>query len=103
MSQKYKHEIFMCACSVASVVSDSLRPYGLWPTRLLRPWTFPGKNPGVGCHFLLQGIFQTQGSNQQLLCLLHRQEDSLPSCLRIRISGDFLIMLVLLAAGIHLE
>ena len=34
------------------------------PTRLLCPWDFPGKNTGVGCHFLLQGIFPTQGSNQ---------------------------------------
>ena len=33
-------------------------------TRLLRPWDSPGKNTGVGCHFLLQGIFPTQGSNQ---------------------------------------
>ena len=37
-----------------SVVSDSLRPHGLQPTRLLRPWDFPGKSPGVGCHCLLQ-------------------------------------------------
>ena len=37
-----------------SVVSDSLRPYGLQPTRLSRPWDSPGKNTGVGCHFLLQ-------------------------------------------------
>ena len=36
---------------------------------------FPGKSTGVGCHFLLQGIFQTQGSN---LSLLHWQADSLP-------------------------
>ena len=27
------------------------------PARLLRPWDFPGKSTGVGCHFLLQGIF----------------------------------------------
>ena len=39
------------------------------------PWGFPGKNTGVGCHFLLQGIFPTQGSN---LHLLHWQADSLP-------------------------
>ena len=38
-----------------SVVSDSLRPQGLLPTRLLCLWDFPGKNTGVGCHFLLQG------------------------------------------------
>ena len=36
-------------------------------------WNFPGKNTGVGCHFLLQGIFWTQGLN---LCLLHWQVDS---------------------------
>ena len=35
-------------------MSDSLRPYGLWPTRLLCPRNSPGKNTGVGCHFLLQ-------------------------------------------------
>ena len=46
-----------------SVVSNSLRPHGLQPTRLLSPWDSPGKNTGVGCHFLLQGIFWTQGSN----------------------------------------
>ena len=36
------------------VMSDSLLPHGLQPTRLLCPWDFPGKNTGVGCHFLLQ-------------------------------------------------
>ena len=37
-----------------SVVSDSLQPHGLQPTRLPSPWDSPGKNTGVGCHFLLQ-------------------------------------------------
>ena len=36
-----------------SVVSDPQWPHGLQPTRLLRPWDFPGKNTGVGCHCLL--------------------------------------------------
>ena len=36
-----------------SVVSDSSRPHGVQPTRLLCPWDFPGKNTGVGCHCLL--------------------------------------------------
>ena len=45
-----------------SVMSDSLSPYELSPSRLLCPWDFPGKNTGVGCHFLLQDIFPTQGS-----------------------------------------
>ena len=35
--------------------------HGLQPAGLLRPWGFPGKNTGAGCHFLLQGIFPTQG------------------------------------------
>ena len=36
-------------------------------TRLPGPWDFPGRNTGVGCHFLLPGIFLTQGSNPRLL------------------------------------
>ena len=58
-------------------MSSSLQLYGLWPTRLLCPWDSPGKNTGVGCLALLQGIFWTQGSNQHLLCLLHWQVGSL--------------------------
>ena len=38
-----------------SVVSNSSRPHGLQPTRLLRPWNFPGQSTGVGCHYLLHG------------------------------------------------
>ena len=38
----------------ASVVSDSVRPHRRHPTRLLCPWDSPGKNTGVGRHFLLQ-------------------------------------------------
>ena len=51
---------------------DSLWPYGLWPTRLLCPWNSPGKNAGVSCHTLLQGIFQTRTKPGLLhsLCLI---------------------------------
>ena len=49
------------------VVSESLQPHGLYPARLLCTWDFWSKNTGAGCHFLLQGIFLTQGSNQRLL------------------------------------
>ena len=57
-------------------------------TRLLCSWDFPCKNTGVGCHFLLRGIFLTQGWNPGLLCLMHcRQilyhlsyQGSPPSC-----------------------
>ena len=48
-------------------LSDSLWPRGLYSTRLLHPWDSPGKNTRVGYHFLLQGIFPTQGSNPVLL------------------------------------
>ena len=44
-------------------MSDSLRPHGWQPTRLLCPWDFPGKGTRVSCHFLLQGILPIQGSN----------------------------------------
>ena len=63
----------MCVLS-HSVVSNTLWPHGLWPARLLCPWDSPGKNTGVGCHSLLQGIFPTQGLNPHLL---HWQADSL--------------------------
>ena len=49
--------------------------HGSVARQALPPWDFPGKNTGVGCHFLLQRIFLTQGSNQDLLC---RQANSLP-------------------------
>ena len=61
--------------STRSVVSDSLRPCGLQPTRLLHPWDSPGKSSGVGCHFLLQEIFPTQGSKPGSPAL---QADALP-------------------------
>ena len=65
-----------CECVLSGfIVSDSLRPHGLWSARLLCPWDFPGKNTGVGCHFLLQGIFLTWGLNPRLLLW---QVDSLP-------------------------
>jgi len=52
------------------VMSDSLWPHGQKPPRLLCAWAFPGKNPGVGCQFFLQGIFPTQRLNPvSYLCL----------------------------------
>ena len=66
-----------------SVVSDSLWSHGLLPTRLLRPRDFPGESIGVGCHFLLQEIFPTQGLNmglrhcRQMLYHLNHQESPL--------------------------
>ena len=40
--------------SESEIVPNSQQPHGLQPTRLLRPWDFPGKSAGVGCHCLLQ-------------------------------------------------
>ena len=57
------------------VVSDSFATPWTIAHQAPLPWDSPGKDPGVGCHFLLQGIFTTQGSNLQLP---HWQEDSLP-------------------------
>ena len=45
---------YCCCCYVASIVSDSVQPHRLQPTRLPCPWDSPGKNTGGGCHFLLQ-------------------------------------------------
>ena len=70
----------LCLCTLLllfrhSVLSDSCDLMDCSSPRLLCPWDFPGNNTGVGCHFLLLGIFLTQGSN---LCLLLWQvEDSL--------------------------
>ena len=71
--------VCVCVCVLShSVVSDSLQSYALYLSSLLCPWNFPGKNTGVGCYFLLQGIFPAQGLNLSLLCLPHWQADSLP-------------------------
>ena len=67
----------ICVCA-HSVLSSSLQPHRLQPTRLLCPWDFLGKNTGAGCHFLLQEIFLTQGSNPSLWSFLHWEADSLP-------------------------
>ena len=71
------HTFSLVGVLCLSVVLDCLWLYGM-PARLLSPWDSPGRNTGVGCHALLQGIFPTQGSNPHLLCLLHWQVDSLP-------------------------
>ena len=58
--------LLLCVCA-CSVVSNSLWPYELQPSRLLCPWDFPGKSPEVGCHSPLQDIFPTLGSNPMAL------------------------------------
>ena len=57
----------MCVCVLFSL-PDPLRLHGLQPTAygFFRLWDFPGKDTGVRCHFLLQGIFPTQGQKAGL-------------------------------------
>ena len=66
-----------------SVLFDSVRPHGLYPSWLISPRTPPGKNTGVGSHALLQDIFSTQGSNLSLLhcrrILYHLSHQGSPS------------------------
>ena len=61
-------------------MSDSLRPHGLQPTRFLCPWDFPGKNTGVGCHFLLQcmKVKSEREVTQSCPTLSDRMDCSLP-------------------------
>ena len=53
---------------ICSVVSDSVWPHRQQPTRLPRPWDSPGKNTGVGCHFLLQCMKVKSESEVAQLC-----------------------------------
>ena len=68
----FKSAFPLCRRQVTSVVSDSVRPHGLQPTRLLRPWDSPGKNTGVGCHFLLQCMKVESESEVTQSCLTLR-------------------------------
>ena len=62
------HYMQICCCYLVSELRLTfLRPYGLQSNRLLCPWDSPGRNTGMGCQALLQGIFPTQGLNLRLL------------------------------------
>ena len=84
----YNNRVCVCVRFSLSVVSNSMRPHG--PIRLLCPWNSPGKNTGVSCHSLLQGIFLTQGLNPGLLhcrqilyCLSHQGNQLYTSTIRV--------------------
>ena len=61
-----------CCCYVASVVSNSVWTHRRQPTRLCHPWDSPGKNSGVGCHFLLQRMKVKSESEVAQSCLTLR-------------------------------
>ena len=68
-------------------MSDSYRPHGLQPTRLLRPWDFPVKSTGVGCHCLLRlfplySVKQNNPSIKHLSLLQHEKHSHLESDLK---------------------
>ena len=58
-----------CCCSVASVVSNSVRPHRWQPIRFSHSWDSPGKNTGVGCHFLIQCMKVKSESEGAQSCL----------------------------------
>ena len=61
--------VVCCCCYVTSVLSDSVRPHRWQPTRLPHPWDSPGKNTGLGCHFLLQCMMVKRESEVAQSCL----------------------------------
>ena len=70
-----------CVCVlIRSFASDFLQSMDYSPPGFSVLGIFQAKNTGVGCHFLLQGIFPTQRWKLRLLHFLHRQADSLPLC-----------------------
>ena len=72
--------VCVCVCARAHlVVSDSVRPHRPQPTRPLHPWDSPGKNTGVGCHFLLQKELQKESEvSQSCLTLCDPMDCSQP-------------------------
>ena len=95
------HGSFQSESDNCSVMSNSLQPHGLQPTRLLCPWNSLGKNSGMCCHLLLQGIFSTQGSNPGLLhCrqFLYHEVPSKESHKTYRLDGcsKFLVLFLFL-------
>ena len=61
-----------------SVMSDSEQPHRLQPTRLFRPWDFPGKNTGVGCHFQCMKVKSGREVTQSCPTLSDPMDCSLP-------------------------
>ena len=72
------HNYWHCCCQVASVMSNSVRPHRRQPTRFPRPWESPGKNAGVGCHFLLRCMKVKSESEVTQSCLTLSMDCSPP-------------------------
>ena len=76
LNWKWTYCIHRYVCVSHTVIFNALQPHGLQSTRLLCPWDFPSRNTGVGCHFLLWGIFLTDPGIKSKSPAL--QADSLP-------------------------
>ena len=88
------HASYCCCCLVTSVVSDSVWPHRQQHTRLRHPWDSPGKNTGVGCHFLLpcmkvKSESQVAQSYPTLSVLSHKKEWNNAVCSNMDGSGDY--------------
>ena len=84
----------LICCLVAKLCPSLCHPMDYSPPGSFYQWNFPGENTEVDYHFLLQGIFQTHGSNLQLL---HWQADCLPLCCQGRPSFVYCVCLCLCA------
>ena len=96
---------YLCAVFSCSVMSVSLQPHRLQPAGLFCLWDFSGKNTGVGCHFLLQAFFRTQGLIPCLQHLLHWRVDSLPLCHLLKViidQSDCLLCFIIVCYFLHL-
>ena len=81
-----------CCCLIAKSCPTPLQPHGLKPTRILCSWNFPGKNTGVGCHFLLWGSFRP-GNQACISCIgrlvLYHHQGSTPNKVQPKPKGSF--------------
>ena len=96
-----------CIPSWFSCIS-SLSQHGLYPERLLCPWDSPGKNIGMGCHALLQGNFQTQGTCVSYVSYIDRQRFLLLLCFLTtnttwEAPSCFLLLLYVLSCSVVLD
>ena len=73
-SQRLVQLLAQCMCLVAESWLTLFDPMNCRPPGSSVHGDSPGKNTGMGCHALLQGIFSTQGSNQRLMCLLYGRQ-----------------------------
>ena len=84
----FSHPRHGCCRLDTQVMSNSFATLWTVAHRICCPWDFPGQNIGVGCHFLLQGIFLTQGLNSRLLpASLALQADSLALSHQVSLSS----------------